>query len=348
MKVEIVDPRSDSRWQALLACQPSTIFHSPQWLSVLADTYGFAPQAVLAFDRHGFPRAGMPFCAVSDLSGRRLVSLPFSDYCDPLVVDQEQWEQLLQPLAAENCPLIVRCVHNSVPLADSRFRPVKLARWHGLDLAPSIDQLWERLHGAARRAVRKARQQGVVVAVARDPSALRAFFEMHLGVRKHKYRMLAQPFAFFEAIWRHFIEPCQGFLLTASLDRQIIAGVLYLQWQQTLFYKFNASRSELLIDRPNDLLIWEGIQEGKRRGCEFLDFGLSDLDQEGLLRFKRKFADREKTITFLSSFPTATTAGLMPASHRQLFSQLTALFTEESVPDAITERAGDLLYRYFA
>lgn len=348
MKVEIVDPCSDSRWQTLLAYQPSTIFHSPQWLSVLADTYGFAPQAVLAFDRHGFPLAGMPFCAVPDLTGQRLVSLPFSDFCDPLAVNQEQWEQLLEPLAAENCPLIIRCVHNNLPLADSRFQPVKFASWHGLDLTPPIDRLWERLHSAARRAVRKAQQQGVVVAVAHDPSALRAFFEMHLGVRKHKYRMLTQPFAFFEAIWRRLIEPGLGFLLTANLDGQIIAGVLYLQWQQTLFYKFNASRSELLIDRPNDLLIWEGIQEGQSRGCKFLDFGLSDLDQEGLLRFKRKFADREKTISFLRFVPTASAARLMPASQRQLFSQLTALFTEESVPDAITERAGDLLYRYFA
>lgn len=348
MRVEIVDPRSDSRWQALLACQPSTIFHSPQWLSVLADTYGFAPKAVLASDRLGFPQAGMPFCAVSDLTGRRLVSLPFSDFCDPLVEDQGQWDLLLRPLLTENCPLLVRCVHNSLPLADSRFQPVKLARWNGLDLAPSIDQLWEQLHGAARRAVRKARQQGVVVAVARDPAELRAFFDMHLGVRKHKYRMLAQPFAFFEAIWRRFIEPGQGFLLTASVNGQIIAAALYLQWQQTLFYKFNASRSELLIDRPNDLLIWEGIQEGKRRGCTFLDFGLSDLDQEGLIRFKGKFADREKTITFMRSVSTAPAAGLTPASQSQIFGQLTALFTEESVPDEITERAGDLLYRYFA
>ena len=106
---------------------------------------------------------------------------------------------------------------------------------------------------------------------------------MHLKIRKYKYGLLAQPFLFFQNIWRHFVESQRGFLLLAVLDDKILAGDLFLQWKDTLYYKFNASIPEDLSHRPNDLLIWEAIQQAKKQGLQFLDFGLSDFDQEGLV-----------------------------------------------------------------
>ena len=53
-----------------------------------------------------------------------------------------------------------------------------------------------------------------------------------------------------------------------------------------------------LSHRPNGLLVWEGI--GKEAGFDFLDFGLSDINQECLVRYKRKFSTEEKIISFPS------------------------------------------------
>jgi CelD/BcsL family acetyltransferase involved in cellulose biosynthesis len=168
---------------------------------------------------------------------------------------------------------------------------------------------------------------------------------MHLKIRKYKLGLLAQPFRFFQNIWRHFVETRHGFLLLAVYQDKLVAGDFFLVWKDTLYYKFNASTPAELCHRPNDLLIWEGIRCGKDRGLAFLDFGLSDCDQEGLVRYKRMFGTEEKTISFLRYAPNAPT----PAEKelQELLAQLTHRFTDQLVPDLVTEKAGEDLYRLF-
>jgi lipid II:glycine glycyltransferase (peptidoglycan interpeptide bridge formation enzyme) len=126
----------------------------------------------------------------------------------------------------------------------------------------------------------------------------------------------------------------------------IVAGDLFLQWKSTWYYKFNASLIDNLACRPNDLLIWEAMQCGNKRGFSSLDLGLSDWDQTGLVRYKRKFAAEEKTILFLRHGPLSPPTGL-DAEIRALLATLTTRFTDHMVPDCITERAGEDLYRLF-
>lgn len=346
MNIHCVDPRTDPLWQRLVDQHQSSAFHSPGWIRVLTETYGFEVGAQVVLDGAGEPSAGLPFCRIVDMMGTRIVSLPFSDYCDPLVDDRDEWNCLIDQLLVERCPIVVRCVHNSLPLADERFTLVKRAKWHGLDLQPDLDTLWRGLRGSARRAIKKARRDGVVVQIAEREEALRAFFELHLKVRKYKYRLLAQPYRFFENIWHHFMEAQSGLLMVAVYQGEIIGGILFLEWKDTFHYKFNVSLPTHLSCRPNDLLIWEGMKYGHAKGYTHLDFGLSDWDQEGLLQFKRKFATEEKTISFLKYAPDGP-----PTQHekqvRHLLPQLTHLFTNEAVPDDVTEKAGAVLYRFF-
>lgn len=346
MKIISVDPQTNPLWQQLIQTHPSDAFHSPEWLQVLAETYGLEVQAYILLDGIGQPVAGLPFCRIADLKGERLVTLPFSDYCDPLVDDPDHWRCLSTQLLGEHHLYTIRCLHNDLPLADPRFTRVNQAKWHGLNLQPDLETLWQGLHSSARRAIRKAEKQGVVVQVAQDMEALRAFFELHLGVRKYKYHLLAQPYRFFENIWRHFIEEGRGALMVATFEDEIVGGVLFLEWKDGLYYKFNASSPAQLSVRPNDLLIWEGIQYAKAKDLTYLDFGLSDWDQEGLVRYKRKFATEEKTISFLRYSPNGG-----PTQQAQqmgnLLPQLTQLFTDETVPDQVTEKAGDVLYQFF-
>jgi CelD/BcsL family acetyltransferase involved in cellulose biosynthesis len=275
------------------------------------------------------------------------VTLPFSDYCDPLVDEAAQWNALVEELTQCGSPHAIRCLHNAIPLEDARFRQSNRAKWHGLDLRPDVDALWNQLDSSARRAVRKAQQEGVVVRQAESKQELREFFAMHLGIRKQKYQMLAQPYRFFENIWEQFVEQGRGALMMAHWGGELIAGTFYLQWRDGLYYKFNASLPEHLQLRANDLLAWSGIQYAKQQGLAHLDFGLSDWDQEGLLRYKRKYASAEKTISFLRSDRADREISEAEQHLRRLMPQLTRLFTDPAVPNGVTEQAGNALYRYF-
>ncbi|MCA9970610.1 MAG: GNAT family N-acetyltransferase [Anaerolineales bacterium] len=344
--IQCIDPTTDPLWPTLLARHETRVFHSPSWIQVLNDTYDFTVRANLLLDDSGAPQAGLTYCEIEDMRGKRIAVMPFSDYCDPLVRTDAEWQALVAPLLAQNCPVTVRCLQSDVPGHDGRFKQYYQAKWHGLDLRPDEDTLWSQLNSAARRAVRKAEKSGVTVRLAQDIADLRAFFNMHLHIRKYRYQLLAQPYRFFEQIWQKFVEPGHGTILLAEHDNTIIGGIFFLEWQDGLYYKFNASLTDLRDVRPNDLMMWEGIKYGRSRRLAHMDFGLSDWDQEGLIRYKRKFASDERAIAFLRHTPD-----LPPDPRAQqiggLLPKLTDLFTDASVPDAVTENAGDLLYRFF-
>ncbi len=345
MKIIAIDPRVDPLWQRLVNCKESDVFHSPGWMTVLANTYGFDTRAYLLLDEFGEPVAGLPYCNITDIRTPRAVTLPFSDYCDPLVDDLDQWQALTAALFRHGTTYKTRCLHNNVILDDPRLSLVNKARWHGIEITGDDAMIWVGLDASARRAIRKAKRCGVQISVADSKEELRSFFELHLQIRKYKYQLLAQPYKFLENIWDQFIAKGDGFLMLARYQGELVGGALFLEWRQKLYYKFNASNPELVACRPNDLVLWEGIKYALDRGINYLDLGLSDWEQEGLVRYKRKYATDEKTISFLTHGNGA--ANKSTPQIDSLLPKLTDLFTDESVPDAVTERAGEVLYRFF-
>src|SRR3989442_4311166 len=114
-----IDPLSDPRWPTLVERhQHASVFHTRGWLEALKRAYGYEP-VVLATGMPGGPlMSGVVFCRVESwLTGRRLVSLPFSDHCDPLVAEGDE-ERLIDALRAER--------------ERGRWKYVELRTFHGL------------------------------------------------------------------------------------------------------------------------------------------------------------------------------------------------------------------------
>jgi CelD/BcsL family acetyltransferase involved in cellulose biosynthesis len=346
MRVVTVDPTTDQLWERLLATRSSDVFHAPGWLRVLRSTYGFPIEARILVDHTAVPLAGFVYSPIADLMDPRVVSLPFTDFCDPLVSDSTQWAAVSEGVLADGNRVHMRCLHSSVPLSDPLLTCTGRARWHAVDLARPSDVIWGEIDSSARRSIRKARKEGVEVRAGKGIDDLRAFFELHLRVRKNKYGLLAQPWPFFENIWNHLLSQDHGVLMLAERGGELLGGVLFLEWSDTLYYKFNASDSEQLAVRPNDLVIWSGIEHALARGLRRLDFGLSDWDQEGLVRFKRKYATEEKTIHMLQHMPPGAPS-VREVEARALLPQITELLTGPEIPDSVTAQAGAILYRYF-
>ncbi len=338
-----IDARSAAQWPDFTRHRFGSLFSCPYWISAIAETYGFVINASVRTNG-GRIEAAIPYCRISDLRGDRIVSLPFSDYCDPLVTDATTWGRLIAPLLAEKIPISLRCLRSDVPVMDGRFQRKIPALWHGVDLTKSEEELWAGLHSSARQNVRKAQANGVAVRHGRTVEDMRIFHRMHGKLRKSKYRLLAQPLAFFENIFHEFARTDGVNVLIAERNGEPIAGIVLLDWNGTLYYKFNASLDQQYC--PNDLLAWHALQYGRQRGMVRFDFGLSDLEQSGLIRYKRKFATDEREISFLQWHPEGHTnpRGDQAA---QILSQVTSWLTDATVPDEISRAAGDKLYRFF-
>src|SRR3989441_12212427 len=92
-----LDPLCDPRWVEFLQGHPrASVFHSPGWLEALRRTFGYEPVAFTTSSPAQELANGLLFCHIdSPFTGRRRVSLPFSDHCEPLVDNPEQLKELL-------------------------------------------------------------------------------------------------------------------------------------------------------------------------------------------------------------------------------------------------------------
>lgn len=342
--VVAADPRTDPRWARLAARPGAGLFTSPPWLRAVCDSYGFVPEARISLDDAGEPFGGFTWVTVDDPRGRRSSSLPFSDRADPLVPDLETWTTLFDAAGIEDVYRL-RLLADSPVAADERLNHVGRAAWHETPLDVGVDEMHRRISSQSRRNIAASGRAGVRVDVRDDLDAIGTYHDLHVQLRKYKYDLLAQPREFFENIWREFGPAGQCVTLVASLDEQVIAAAVFLEWNGVLYYKFGASLAAHLGVRPNDAIYWRGIRYGLERGLRAVDWGLSDLDQPGLVGFKRKWASREVELLTVGTGEPAPTP--QQREFGNLLGQLTGLLTDDAVPDEVSARAGALLYRYF-
>jgi CelD/BcsL family acetyltransferase involved in cellulose biosynthesis len=301
------------------------------------------PEARVAAAPDGTPVGGLAWVRISDIRGDRISALPFGDRADPMLAEPDGWPGLADDAIATGVPFTLRCFSDNPATSDPRLRVVGEAAWHGTPLGCTEDELWARISSTSRRNLRAADRNGVKVVASTGIDAVREFHRLHVRLRKSKYRLLAQPLEFFERIWECFTEADAVITLLAEVDGEVAAGAMYLVWGDTLYYKFGASLAEYLPKRPNDALYWSALKLALSRGLRAVDWGVSDLDQPGLVGYKRKWASEERRVVTLRGGPDPS----QPAGVGAMLGELTRLFTEPSVPDEISTQAGALLYRHF-
>ena len=294
----------------------------------------------------GTPVGGLAWVTVSDMRGERIAALPFCDRADPMLASPGAWAGLADDVLATGTPMTLRCFSDNPATSDPRLRQVGEVAWHGTPLDCTEDELYQRISSTSRRNLKAADRNGVKVVASTELDAVHAFHRLHVGLRKNKYRLLAQPLEFFERIWQRFTgseSDTAVITLLAEVDGQVAAGAMYLVWGDTLYYKFGASLSEYLPMRPNDALYWSALKLALSRSLRGVDWGISDLDQPGLVSYKRKWASVERRVVTLRGGPEPTPKTEVGA----MLGELTRLFTEPTVPDEISTQAGALLYRHF-
>ncbi len=346
LEISAIDPRTDPAWRDLIGREDSSVFHSPRWMDVLHEAYSFDPIAYIA-KRDGVPVAGVPVCLTDELVRKRYISLPFSDFCEVVGHDEQARRAVAEAVLRECRPWSLRSRTGRLPEIAAPATSSRSYFWHLIDTRPATEHIEMRLSKDVRRSIRRAERDGVKVVHAQSKDDLRAWFGLQLRLRKQKHGLLAQPYSFFEAIWDSMIAPGDGVLLLAYHDGQLIGGEIDLVWKDTLYAKFAAASLDHLKLRPNHILTWEAIRFAKSRGLAGYDLGRTSVSQQGLVDFKRSFNPHEEGLV------SATYGEVGQASRHQkqldeAIEGLSALLADKSVPDSVTERAGEILYRYFA
>jgi len=342
--IRVADPLGDSQWDCELeACRGASFFHGAGWARVLHDTYGFTP-VYLATGSPGKLGSLLPVMEVNSwLTGRRGVSLPFTDACEPLSPDVGSGRQLFQEalMHAETRDWkYLECrggreLFEDAPASTSFFG-------HRLQLEGNEATLFSRFDSSCQRAIRKAEKSGLTVEFSRDIEAVKIFYGLLCKTRR-RHGLPPQPYRFFENIHRHVLANGMGWTALTHYGRVPVAGAMYFCFGTTAHYKFGASDEGYQQYRGNNLVMWEAIRRFAGEGVSILDFGRTSLGNEGLRAFKQGWGAKESTVDYIKydlasrRFVTASDDAI--GWHNRVFSML---------PGGISRLVGRNLYKHVA
>lgn len=347
VEVYTIDPLEDSRWAELVEKHPrASVFHTPEWLQTIRRTYGYKPVVFTTSAPTGQLENGLLFCEIQSwLTGRRIVSLPFSDHCEPLFDAAEELDCFVNHLRANLEQQRLRYVEVRPRTSSFNFKieaqgfgPTNRYFLHRLDIRPDLADIFRGLHkDSVQRRIRHAERCRLVCQCGRSKNLLKDFYALQLLTRK-RHHLPPQPYEWFENMLDRMGKAFE--IRSAYEGTSPVAAIVNLRFRNTTYYKYGCSDLRFKDLGAMPLLLWKTIQDSKATGAETLDLGRSDVDNDGLIAFKDHWAPGPAQITYWrypSSAYSVTKEKWKLGAARRLFACL---------PSSLLAATGRLLYRH--
>jgi hypothetical protein len=336
-----IDPLKDGRWPDVLAAHArSSVFQSRGWLEALQRTYGYEPAALIRTSPGRAP-GGVVFCRIKSwLTGPRLVSVPFSDYCDALVADDEDLLHLGQWLEREMnvFKYIELRPRNGSPMPPGQFKPAGRYWHHRLELKPDARDVLPAFHkNHIARKIRRSESERLVYEEGRSDALLRAFYDLQIKTRR-RHGLPPQPIAWFRNILDCL--PDQAKIRVAFKGQTPIAAIITLRDRRDMIYKYGASDAQFHSMGGMQFLLWRTIQEACALGCASLDLGRSREDSYGELAFKDHWGAGRTPLVYLR-YPGPLAKARVSDAGSKLAARVFSL-----LPERLLVAAGGALYRH--
>ncbi|HEV3362881.1 MAG TPA: GNAT family N-acetyltransferase, partial [Acidimicrobiia bacterium] len=294
LRVVEVDPRSDLRWEAYLASHPRpSVYHHPAWLESLQREYRRPAVHLVCEDSEGrlhgilplvYTR-GLPFNVGSQLTARRLASLPRTPLAGPLFSTTTAKTALTRAAvervrAEPGVRLQLKVARPELEGAVEGLVGQPWRRRYVLELPETSDALrlgdTDNDRGTIKRAVKKAERLGVTLRPAETVDELRSWYALHLDLMRFNATP-PRPYRFFAALW-DLLRPSGLMHLLLAEQRQpgapvLLAGVIMLTYRDTVSAAYIGNRRDCLHARPLDAIHWRAIHDACRQGFRFYDFG---------------------------------------------------------------------------
>ena len=326
----------------------ASLYYSQAWLNLITTLYRYQIIPLLTADQARQTTGFLPLCLIqSSLTGRRLVALPFSDYCPLLASDDDAANALITQAIDLAQQKKVRYLELRTGTNEILARHTDLVeenlyvRWL-LPLSADPDAAWSRLRKPVQHQIKKSRKLGVQVRIAQQREDVEHYYQLHLQTRCKKQGMPAQPAQFFYGLWDNFAANGMMQLLLAEYEGNIIGGMVLLVSGTTVRYSYGASSERYLHLAPNNLLMWTAITWGCEHGCQVLDMGRTAHENEGLMEFKRRWGASQEPLPY---YYYPATAGLAATSEQsRKFLLLTNCWRH--LPVKVAGPLGGHLYRH--
>ncbi|MFP5226098.1 MAG: lipid II:glycine glycyltransferase FemX [Acidobacteriota bacterium] len=364
-RVVEVDPWKDPRWEAFLAGHPDgTIYHHPVWLKALEREYRRRTAYLACEDPDGsllgilplLYTRGLPFSGDRLLTGPRLSSLPRTPLAGPLSLHPSVTAKLLREAVRKTAAeprirLQIKACGKELSDGVNRIAGKPWRDRYVVRLAGTPGAVYTIPDGQNRATIRRGINRGVAkrvrVRLAESEAELRTWYGFYLQTMRRNL-VAARPYRLFVAMWELMRPRGMMRLLVAEhhtdAGSRLIGGHIFFFFGNTVTYAFGASPSSEFALRPNDLILWQAIQDASREGYGFVDLGEVPEGDDNLARFKTKWG-AEPMRLYRYYYPDDPAVDPVPEKTERAPAALAGMIWRRT-PLAVTAWVGDRIYGY--
>lgn len=305
MRFYQIDPTQDVRWAEFVQRHAkASVFHTVGWLQALRRAYGYEPAAVTTSPPTSELKTGLVFCRVKSwLTGHRLVSLPFSDHCEPLCDSVDDLSFMIRYLKTslqrddlkylEIRPVAADLGQTDIGTSLSSSASYSL---HVLDLRPELTDIFACLDkDSIQRRIQRAQRASLTERCGRSEELLNDFYRLFV-ITRDRHGIPPAPLYWFRSLIRCMGENVE--MRLAYTNGAAVAGILTLRFRDTLYYKYGCSDARFNRFGATPWLFWRAIRDAKSMGVAKFDMGRTQDDNPGLLRFKNHWVSQPQRLTY--------------------------------------------------
>lgn len=289
-------PEHFNDWDAFVETHPlGSIYHLSGWKKVLEETFRHIRGEIIAIWDEDSKEitAGLPVYHVdSKITGKRWVSAPFANFCEPLTSDPEDAKHLFDYLIGiynQKKPSFIEVrVRTSKHLyRDANFSTAAQYLHHFLPLGLPPATLFRGFHKkAVRIPILKAIKNNFLLRPAETEDDVLDFFRIYHKARK-RIGLPSMPYAFFRNLWVVFHPSRRMQLIMGVLNHQVAGASILLKFKDWVYIEYGHDRFEFRKMCVNHFLDWEAIRIAFRENYKFVSFGRTSLHNSGLIDYKR-------------------------------------------------------------
>lgn len=282
IRIETLKQEDHEAWDAYVAQHPAaTMYHDRAWQQVAQRAYRMtAPFLVARDDSSTQLRGVLPLYVVRRPFGSYVVGGLFGSYGRVLADDETTGLALLdrakQLTADSGCGYLQLKSLDADPLCSSLER-IDTSVIAVLPLSSDPDAMWKGFRDKIRNAIRKGQKAGFEVRT--GDGELEHYYDV-LADNMHRKGTPIYGLRFMKELQAAFGSRCE--ILCLSHNGQPVSAGFVVYWKDTVYVPFASSRASHFHLNPNNILYWEVIQRGCKRGCKQLDFGRSPKDSSTL------------------------------------------------------------------
>lgn len=272
-------------WDCFVENHPEgSFFHLTGWKKVIQNIYRFKPHYISYKDPQGVTQGILPLFEINQITGKKLVSVPFSTEGGILYNTEKAKKELIEKAKSivEEKDLDYLELRQEKDIGtDLKSKDYYVHMKIKLESDPKL--IWKNANKKLRNAIRKARKLKLASDIGKK--YLPEFYDVFSSQMKELGTPVDKKL-FFKEIIKQF--PNNIDIIVSKLDSKVISSYFIIKYKNRYKLEWGASYKKYFGYNASHLTFWRTIEEACKQKYEIIDFGRS-IAGEGTYHFKKKF-----------------------------------------------------------